>query len=67
MKLLKDILYKVGLVEIIGSTNLTISSINFDSRKTSQNSLFIAIKGTTSDGHIHIEATIKSCAIAILC
>ena len=37
MKLLKDILYKVGLVEIIGSTNLTISSINFDSRKTSQN------------------------------
>lgn len=67
MKLLKDILYKVGLVEIIGSTNLTISSINFDSRKTSQNSLFIAIKGTTSDGHIHIEATIKSGAIAILC
>ena len=67
MKLLKDILYKVGLVEIIGSTNLTISSINFVSRKTSQNSLFIAIKGTTSDGHIHIEATIKSGAIAILC
>ena len=32
MKLLKDILYKAGLLEVAGSTNVAITSITFDSR-----------------------------------
>ncbi len=67
MKVLKDIIYKVGLVEIIGSTNVTISTICFDSRKVEKDSLFIAVKGTLSDGHKYIDDTIKSGAIAVLC
>ncbi len=67
MKLLKDILYKVGLVEIIGSTNVAIAAISFDSRKIEMDSLFVAVKGTLSDGHKYIDDTISKGAVAILC
>lgn len=67
MKLLKDILYKVGLTEVIGSTNIAITAISFDSRKIEKNSLFVAVKGTLSDGHKYIDDTITKGAVAILC
>jgi UDP-N-acetylmuramoyl-L-alanyl-D-glutamate--2,6-diaminopimelate ligase len=67
MKLLKDILYKVGLIEIIGSTNVAITAISFDSRKIEKDSLFVAVKGTLSDGHKYIDDTIGKGAIAVLC
>jgi len=67
MKLLKDILYKAGIIEVIGSTNIAITALSFDSRKIEKDSLFIAIKGTLSDGHKYIDDTISKGAIAILC
>lgn len=67
MKLLKDILYKVGLVEVIGSTNIAITAVSFDSRKVEKDSLFVAVKGTQSDGHKYIEETVAKGAIAVLC
>lgn len=67
MKLLKDILYKAGLVEVVGSTDIEISSIAFDSRKVEKNSLFIAVKGTQSDGHKFIPQVAEAGAVAIVC
>lgn len=67
MKQLKDILYKTGIVEVIGSTNVSISSVCFDSRKVSKDCLFVAVKGTQSDGHDFIEQAVKSNALAIVC
>jgi UDP-N-acetylmuramoyl-L-alanyl-D-glutamate--2,6-diaminopimelate ligase len=67
MKLLSEILYKAGIEEIHGSTNIAISALNFDSRKIKKDSLFIALKGLNSDGHSFIDASIKSGAIAIIC
>ena len=67
MKLLSDILYKVKLEEIIGSTHVAISSIVFDSRKVKKDSLFVATKGASDDGHIYIQKAIESGAIAIVC
>lgn len=67
MKLLSDILYKVRLEEIIGSTHFAISSVTFDSRKVKKDSLFVAIKGTASDGHTFIAKAIESGAIGIVC
>jgi UDP-N-acetylmuramoyl-L-alanyl-D-glutamate--2,6-diaminopimelate ligase len=67
MKLLKDILYKAGIIEVEGSTNVAITAISFDSRKIEKDSLFVAIKGTQSDGHKYIEETISKGAIAVLC
>ena len=67
MKLLKDILYKTGILEVIGSTNIAISSVCFDSRKVSRHSLFVAIKGAKADGHQFIDQVIDEGTIAIVC
>lgn len=67
MKLLKDILYKSGLEEVLGSTNVAISSICFDSRKVQNYSLFVATKGEMADGHLFINSAIEAGAIAIVC
>ncbi len=67
MKLLSDILYKSQLKEIVGSTNVAISSVTFDSRKVKKDSLFIATKGTAFDGHNYIETAIEHGAVAIVC
>lgn len=65
--LLKDILYKVTLDSVIGSTNISIDAIVFDSRKVSDNDVFVAIKGTEIDGHKYISTAIEKGAKAIIC
>jgi UDP-N-acetylmuramoyl-L-alanyl-D-glutamate--2,6-diaminopimelate ligase len=67
MKLLSDLLYKTGIEEIKGNTNLAITSICFDSRKVTRDTLFIATRGTTVDSHLFIPAAIKDGAMAIVC
>ncbi len=67
MRLLTDILYKAGLEEIIGTTNVAVSCITFDSRKIKKDCLFIAVKGTAVDGHNFITQAIEMGAIAIVC
>jgi UDP-N-acetylmuramoyl-L-alanyl-D-glutamate--2,6-diaminopimelate ligase len=67
MKLLKDIIYKAGIEEVIGSTQLAIEKICFDSREAEKSSLFIAVSGTQVDGHQYIDIAINNGAIAIVC
>ncbi|TAL59362.1 MAG: UDP-N-acetylmuramoyl-L-alanyl-D-glutamate--2,6-diaminopimelate ligase, partial [Bacteroidetes bacterium] len=67
MKKLKDILYKAGLVEVVGSTDVPVSSVCFDSRKVEKGSLFVALKGTQNDGHTFIPQVVKAGAVAIIC
>lgn len=67
MSLLKDILYKVSLVSVSGNTSLEISSIQFDSRGVKAGSVFVATRGTQSDGHQYIDTAIEKGAVAIVC
>ncbi len=67
MKLLSDLLYKTGIEEVKGNINLAISSICFDSRKVTRDTLFIATKGTFVDGHMFIQSAIDDGAMAIVC
>ncbi len=67
MKNLKDILYKISIEEILGSTDIEINSVQFDSRKIEPNDLFVAQKGVTVDGHLFIEKAIQLGAKAIVC
>ena len=67
MSQLKDILYKVAIESVHGSTDLTIEKIEFDSRKVSNNDVFVAIKGTLSDGHQFIDKAISLGASVIVC
>jgi len=67
MKLLKDILYRARIEEVIGSTNLAIDAIQFDSRKVEAFTAFVAVKGTQVDGHEFVEQAILKGAVAIIC
>ncbi|MBK6829628.1 MAG: UDP-N-acetylmuramoyl-L-alanyl-D-glutamate--2,6-diaminopimelate ligase [Flavobacteriales bacterium] len=67
MKLLKDILYKVRIEQVEGSTNTAIEKITFDSRQVVPFTAFVAVRGTQVDGHDFIEKAVESGASAIVC
>ncbi len=67
MKNFKDILYRTGIQSVVGTTDLIIDSIAFDSREVRSNSLFVAQKGLVFDGHKFIDKAIDKGAIAIIC
>ncbi|MAO07332.1 MAG: UDP-N-acetylmuramoyl-L-alanyl-D-glutamate--2,6-diaminopimelate ligase [Alteromonas sp.] len=67
MIVLKDILYRVNLEKVVGNTSVAISNIEFDSRNVGLNDVFVAIKGTVSDGHEYIKNAADQGAIAIVC
>ncbi|MBU3027432.1 UDP-N-acetylmuramoyl-L-alanyl-D-glutamate--2,6-diaminopimelate ligase [Zobellia galactanivorans] len=67
MRLLKDILFGASLTDVIGSTNVLVNNIRFDSRKVEMDDVFVAIKGTLTDGHLFIGKAIDLGAKAIVC
>lgn len=67
MKNLSDITKRVQAISVWGESNIEISSIDFDSRKVDRGSLFVAVKGTQSDGHQFINIAIEKGAVAIVC
>ncbi|AWG23928.1 UDP-N-acetylmuramoyl-L-alanyl-D-glutamate--2,6-diaminopimelate ligase [Flavobacterium kingsejongi] len=67
MIVLKDILYKVAIEAVHGTTEFDINKIEFDSRHIEFNDVFVAIRGTLSDGHEYIEKAINLGAIVIVC
>ena len=64
---LKDILYKVPLENVLGNTAVVITNLHFDSRQVVLNDVFVAIRGTISDGHEYIAKAVAQGAIAIIC
>ncbi|WP_091392317.1 UDP-N-acetylmuramoyl-L-alanyl-D-glutamate--2,6-diaminopimelate ligase [Flavobacterium noncentrifugens] len=64
---LKEILYKVGIEAVHGSTEISIEKMEFDSRKITANDVFIAIRGSVSNGHEFIEKAINLGATAVVC
>jgi UDP-N-acetylmuramoyl-L-alanyl-D-glutamate--2,6-diaminopimelate ligase len=67
MKLLKDILYGARITQVIGSTHIAVESVVSDSRQVKPFGCFVAISGTTVDGHEHIPSAIRSGAAAVVC
>ena len=67
MSILKDILYKVAIEAVKGSTDIAVNKMDFDSRKIESNDVFVAIRGSISNGHDFIEKAIQRGAVAIIC
>jgi UDP-N-acetylmuramoyl-L-alanyl-D-glutamate--2,6-diaminopimelate ligase len=64
---LDEIMQNVILQKTIGETGIEINGIQFDSRKVEKNVVFVATKGTTSDGHEFIPMAIEKGARVIVC
>jgi len=67
MTLLQDILYKVPLKAVSGSTSVEVNSVVIDSRHIKAGAVFVAIRGVAADGHQFIENAVNSGAVAIVC
>lgn len=67
MILVRDILYKVTLEKVVGNTAVAIRGIHFDSHAVGLDDVFVAIRGTLSDGHEYIKMACEKGAVAIVC
>lgn len=64
---LQDIIKPVSICESIGNTDIEINGIQMDSRLIEKGNLFVAVKGTQTDGHDYIEKAIEKGASAVAC
>ncbi|WP_447951540.1 UDP-N-acetylmuramoyl-L-alanyl-D-glutamate--2,6-diaminopimelate ligase [Chryseobacterium koreense] len=64
---LKEILHRIPILELHGNENPEVSEIVSDSRKAVENSLYVAVKGTVSDGHSFINSAIDKGSTVIVC
>jgi len=64
---LKDLLYKVSITSSYGDMGVDVKGVCFDSRQVKEGYVFVAVKGTQSDGHQFIAKAIALGASAIVC
>ncbi len=64
---LSELLKYVKPVSIVGDADTDIQGVNIDSRKIEKGHLFVAIKGTQTDGHRFIPKALELGATAVLC
>ena len=65
--LLQDVLYKVPIRRITGSTAVEINDLQIDSRKIKHGAAFVAVRGVAANGHEFIEKAIENGAIVVVC
>lgn len=65
--ILSELINRIPTLETHGNINREVSEIVFDSRKAVENALYVAIKGTVSDGHSFINSAIEKGASVIVC
>lgn len=58
MKNLKSILHAIPVQEVVGQLDVEVVSLCFDSRQVVFGSLFIAVRGVHTDGHLFIDKAI---------
>jgi UDP-N-acetylmuramoyl-L-alanyl-D-glutamate--2,6-diaminopimelate ligase len=67
MMRLKQLIEGLDCLQTIGSTDVSIAKIQFDSRAVAEGALFVAVKGTLTNGHLYIDKAIELGASAIIC
>lgn len=66
-KSLSTLLQNITGLEVTGPKNIVVQKLILDSRSVSPGSLFIALRGTQTDGHQYIDTAVNAGASAILC
>ena len=64
---LKDIIQDLEIRSIRGDADPAIGKITFDSREVRQGDLFVAVRGTRTDGHKYLASALGSGAAALVC
>ena len=67
MMTLKDILSNIKTLEITGRTDVNVKGVEIDSRKVDNDFMFVAMRGTLTDGHRFIEKAVEKGASVVVC
>ena len=67
IKQLIEVIDSLGIVEVIGDKTATYARVQFDSRKVENGDLFVATRGSLTDGHVYIPQVIEKGASVIVC
>ncbi len=67
MKRVRDLIENAAIVSVTGDSGTVVGDISFDSRNVGPETLFVAVRGTRSDGHDFIDAAVQAGAKAIIC
>lgn len=67
MKLLINLLEGIELLETAGDLSVSVGGVQFDSRKVRPGDLFVAVKGTHTDGHQFMGKAVEMGAVAVVC
>ncbi|MBM3421445.1 MAG: UDP-N-acetylmuramoyl-L-alanyl-D-glutamate--2,6-diaminopimelate ligase [Bacteroidetes bacterium] len=67
MKVLDEILNGIEVIRVSGDTRVMVSSITSDSGKAGTGAVFVAVKGTRTDGHLFINQAVSSGAVVVVC
>jgi UDP-N-acetylmuramoyl-L-alanyl-D-glutamate--2,6-diaminopimelate ligase len=65
--LLQDLLYRVPLLLTAGPMDVALTRLTLDSRQAGPGALFVALRGTVTDGHRFIPAAIERGASVVVC
>ncbi len=65
--IITELVNRIPVIEIHGDNNREVSELVFDSRRVTENSLYIAMRGTVVDGHSFIASSIEKGATTIVC
>lgn len=65
--IITELLKRIPVLEIHGNDAREISELVFDSRKITENSLYVAVRGTVADGHSYIASSVEKGAKAVVC
>lgn len=64
---LSKLLEEIQPIEVIGETDKNIIDLQSDSRKSSKEGMFVAVRGVTTDGHKYIPVVASAHVGAIVC
>lgn len=64
---LKELIGNIKILGIRGDNTSDVKGVNTDSRRIEKDHLFIAVKGTQTDGHSYISKAIENGAASIVC
>ena len=65
--ILNELLKKIETTNVVGDTGVEIAEVNIDSRAIAAGHMFIALKGTVTDGHQYIDKAVAQGAAAVVC
>ncbi|MBD1429698.1 MULTISPECIES: UDP-N-acetylmuramoyl-L-alanyl-D-glutamate--2,6-diaminopimelate ligase [Sphingobacterium] len=64
--ILKELLHAIPVLQVIGSLDVEVNAITFDTRQVQQGSLFVAVRGVHTDGHLYLAKAIESNAAVVV-